>query len=267
MIKQTFLELGLPEITYLIYHRLLESGASPARQLAENLGIPRPTIYDNLKLLIQKGLITEHSEENKKIFQVNDLKILPQLLDIRIEELKEQKKEINQILPDLIKNLKTIEPKIKFYSGVDGIKSVLRELLWYENIDTCAMWPISETVTLLGADYMANLNRRRIRQNISLRTIWPQDKLLDLKEYPFLGVGTRHLRQMRHAPEGMTWSMSYWQYEDKVAFISSKEEMFGFVIHSRDFAELIKAQFEEIWKISKPIKPQPQYTDDFLKTI
>lgn len=167
----------------------------------------------------------------------------------------------------MAQNLESVEPKIKFYSGVEGIKSVLRELLWYENIATCAMWPISETVTLLGADYMANLNRRRIRQNISLRTIWPQDKLLDLKEYPFLGVDKGHLRQMRHAPPGMTWSMSYWQYADKVAFISSKEEMFGFVIHSREFADLIKAQFEEIWKVSEPVAPQPELTDEFLKTV
>ena len=39
--------------------------------------------------------------------------------------------------------------------------------------------------------------------------------------------------------------MSYW-YADKVAFISSRQETFGFVIHSRDFAEMMKAQFEVI---------------------
>ncbi len=65
----------------------------------------------------------------------------------------------------------------------------------------------------------------------------------------------------------MTWGMSYWLYEDKVAFISSKDESFGFVIHSKDFSNLIRSQFDIIWKLSKPIKPQPQHTDPFLKTI
>jgi hypothetical protein len=37
--------------------------------------------------------------------------------------------------------------------------------------------------------------------------------------------------------------MSYWLYADKAAFISSRRETFGFIIHSKDFAELIKAQF------------------------
>ena len=49
----------------------------------------------------------------------------------------------------------------------------------------------------------------------------------------------------------MTWDMGYWMYEDKVAFLSSEKEGFGFVIHSKDFANLIKVQFEEIWKVSK----------------
>lgn len=129
------------------------------------------------------------------------------------------------------------------------------------------MWPISEMINLLGRDYLENLNRRRIRQQISIRGIWPADKKVDLKNHPYLGVGSKHLRQLRIAPEKMTWDMSYWLYADKVAFISSREECFGFLIHSRSFANLIKAQFEVIWKLSKPVKPEPQNTDEFLKTI
>ena len=61
--------------------------------------------------------------------------------------------------------------------------------------------------------------------------------------------------------------MSYWIYADKVAFISSKKEGFGFIVHSRDFAGLQKVQFDEMWRVSDPIKPEPKYTDAFLGTV
>ena len=260
-------EAGISEMASLIYGQLLETGPSSARQLAEKLNIARPSVYDNLKLLMKNGLVVEQEEEHKKIFGVDDVKNLSNLFQSKIEQLKERESELKKLLPTLLKQVKSFEPKIKFYSGSDGIKQVLNNLLWYNNIETLTMWPISEMVNILGKEYLINLNRRRIRQGISIKGIWPQDKAVNFEDYPFLGVGKGHLRELRLAPKGMTWQMSYWLYADKVAFISSQKELFGFVVHSRDFTTLMKAQFEVIWKISKPIQPQPQYTDSFLKTV
>jgi hypothetical protein len=85
-----------------------------------------------------------------------------------------------------------------------------------------------------------------------LRAIWPKDANIDTKERPYLSADEEHLRELRFAPVGMTWNMGYWMYGDKVAFLSSEKEGFGFVVQSKDFANLIKLQFEEIWKISTP---------------
>jgi len=267
MLKKILKDLGLPDSACAIYLRLTETGYSSARQLAENLNLPRPTVYDNLKVLISNGLVVEKNEENKKMFGCDDTKHLLHLVKSKIDDLKKSEEEIKEALSSLTLNVKALEPKVKFYSGPAGIKQVLRDLLWYENIETLTMWPINEMIDILGKEYMETLNRRRIRQKISIRGIWPRDKAVDLKDHPYLGIGAKHLRQLHWAPKGMTWDMSYWLYDDKVAFISSKLEGFGFVVHSRDFAGLIRAQFEQLWKITEPIKAQPQYTDNFLKTI
>ncbi len=267
MLSKILKELGFSDNTIKIYNRLIEAGYSSARQLAENLNLPRPTVYDNLKLLMDNELVVEKTEESKKLFSVDDIKNLKHLVSSKIEELKNNEKIIEELLPGLKLKTKALEPKIKFYNGSEGIKKVLKDLLWYENIETYTMWPISDMVELLGEEYMANLNRRRIRQNISIKGIWPRNKMVDFKKSPYLGVGKGHLRELRLAPASMIWDMSYWLYADKVAFISSKAESFGFVIHSRDFANLIKSQFDVIWQLSKPIKEQTQHTDGFLKTI
>jgi sugar-specific transcriptional regulator TrmB len=235
--------------------------------LAENLNIPRPSVYDNLKVLIQNGLVVEKEEDNKKIFSVDNLNNLPKLIQRKIEVLQIEEKKITDALPNMIRQVRSVEPKIRFYSGVDGIKQVLRDLLWYKNINTITMWPISEMIDLLGKEYMEDLNRKRIKNKISIRGIWPKDKIIDFKAYPFMGVGKGFLRELRTAPRGMTWNMSYWIYEDKTAFISSSNETFGFVIQSKDFSDTMRAQFEVIWPLSKPIKAQPKYTDVFIKSL
>lgn len=267
MLQRVLKELGLPAQAYSVYNYLLEKGPASARQLAENLAIPRPSVYDYVHILNKAGLVVENIQDNKKVFSVDDVKIIPQLIEDKIESLGKEKKLLEKILPELTAKTTSLEPKIRVFSGVDGVKQVLRDMLWHSNIETLTMWPVTEMVELLGKEYMAELNRKRIHNHISVRGIWPKHKPAQLKEYPFLGVGKRHLRETRLAPKGMDWNMSYWLYADKVAFISSRQETFGFVIHSRDFVSLIKSQFEVIWSISTPVKPQPQFTNAFLDTL
>lgn len=267
MLSKLFNELGLPPNAERIYVWILENGACSARTLAENLGLPRPSVYDNLKLLMQKGLVLEREEENRKYFQIDDVNNLPRLLSDKIDVLKKEQSDLSLLLPKLKKHKNAIEPKIRFFSGIEGVKQVLSDMLWYRSIETYAMWPITEMVDILGKEYFERLNRKRIPRHISIRAIWPENKKVSFKEYPFLGTGKGHLRDLRLGPKGMNADMGYWIYADKVAFVSSRKESFGFVIHSRDFAEMMKAQFNTIWHQSKPIKPEPEHTDPFLKTL
>ncbi len=264
---KTLEDIGIPKITGQIYTQLLENTKLSARQLANNLGISRPSVYDHLKTLMKESLVSEMTEEGKTFFVATDKKSLTRFVDDKLEKLSASKKAIEKELAKMHTKKDSVEPRIQFFSGVDGLKNVLQDMLWRENIETLTMWPISDMVKILGKEYLENLNRKRIRNKISIRGIWPKDKAVKFKEYPFLGVGSKHLRELRFAPKGMTWNMSYWQYEDKVAFISSSNECFGFIVQSRDFVSLIKANFEAVWAIAKPIPAEPKYTDLFIKTI
>ncbi len=267
MFKKIFKELDLPENTLRVFNELIEKGPSTARQLALGLNIPRPSIYDNVNLLIEKGLVTERNQDNKKIFSIDNVKNIPELLQSKIDTLKSEKEQIEKLLPSLLNNVGSVEPKIKFYSGIEGLKQVMNHIMLNRNIDTILFWPTSDIVKIFGKEYMIELNKKRIKRNISIRAIYPQDKVLNLKEYPFFGIGGGHLREARLAPKNMTWGMGYWMYEDKVAFISSQKESFGFVVHSKDFAQLLKTQFDAIWNISKSMKAEPHHTDKFLESL
>lgn len=268
MLQKLFEQLGLSEQAYRIYAHLLENGPASARTLATNLAVPRPSVYDYLALLIQKGLVIERIESNKKLFQADDARNLSHLLTQKIDSLKEEKGRLDELLPRLLQETHSIEPKIRFYSGVEGVRQVLNDMImWYRDIDTWALWPIGDMLQILGAEYHAQMNRRRIRSKLYTHGLWPYAQKVSLRENPFLGVGKEFYREIRTAPKGMTWNMGYWIYADKVAFVSSRKETFGFVIHSKDFAEMQKAQFKAIWSVSTPIKPEAAFTKKFLETV
>ena len=267
MLKKLLANIGLLEKSQDIYSCIVEYGPQSARQISEHLGVPRPTVYDNLNSLIKHDLVIEHQESGKRIYSIDSIDNLANLLQLKIDELQQEKRDFNKIIATLEDQTRSSQPRIKFYPGIEGIRQVLSDLLWQKDIETLTMWPVSDMVDILGEEYMENLNKRRIRQNISIRGIWPKDKLIDFKTHPFLGVGKKHLRSIRYAPEKTSWDMSYWIYNDKVAFISSRKESFGFVVTSRDFVQLLKFQFEIIWNISKPVRPQPKYTDEFLNKV
>ena len=254
MFTKIFEELQLSEVTQQVFNELITSGAMNARQLAEKVGIPRPSVYDHLNILKLKGLVMERTEEGGKIFSIDDLRNIEELLNDKIKVLEREKIEFKKSLPSLLQKTSFIEPKIKFYSGKEGMKQVINHIMLNRDIETILMWPMSEMMKVLGDEYLRDLNEKRVRRNIFLRVIWPKDKILNSKKYPYLASDEEHLRDLRIAPESMSWDMGYWMYEDKVAFLSSEKEGFGFVIQSKDFAKLIKAQFEEIWKHSKPSK-------------
>ncbi len=251
MFQKIFNELGLSEITQRVFSDLITNGGTTASKLADRVGVPRSSVYDHLKILINHGLVTERKESYKKVFQIDDVRNLKEMLDNKIDSLKADKRKFELTLPSLLKNVPFAEPQIKFYSGREGMKQLMNHIVLNRNVETCLFWPMSDMMKVFGAEYLKDLNERRVRRNIFLRAIWPKDKALDPKDYPYLMADEEHLRELRFAPAGMTWDMGYWIYEDRVAFLSSEKEGFGFVVQSRDFSNLMKLQFEEIWKISK----------------
>lgn len=253
MFKTIFTEIGLSDLTQKVFSVLLSAGSLTARQLADKVGIPRPSVYDHLNILIEKGLVAERQLEGKKFFYIDNIKNVEELLNDKIDFLKKEKAEFAQSLPSLLAKATFSEPQIKFYSGKEGMKQVMNHIMMNSHIETRLFWPMDEMMKLFGPEYLKELNEKRIRRNIYLRAIWPSNQKIDIKKYPYLQSGENNLRDLRLAPENLKWQMGYWTFDDKVAFLSSEKEGFGFVVQSQDFSNLIRIQFEELWKVSKVV--------------
>ena len=82
-----------------------------------------------------------------------------------------------------------------------------------------------------------------------------------------MNVGKDFLREVRIAPPGIDFSMGYWLFADKAAFLSSRKESFGFIIESKELVEMLKVQFEVLWEMSARITGDQEAGEQFLKEI
>lgn len=269
MLNTLFVSLGISEDEVKAYLHLLEAGPATASALARTLGKPRPSMYGYLSRLQEKGLVSESSRSAVKNFAAEPPEKVMLLFKQKIEELESHQKEYRRLLPELQNKIpsRVSRPKFQIYDGEAGLQHVLKDMLLYRNIETCAFWPIESMIEILSPEFFRYHNKERIKNNIYTKAIWPIGQTVSIKKYPYLGTGKEFKREIRQAPKEIDFSMGYWIYGNKVAFISSRKESFGFIIESAELVEMLKVQFEVLWKLSKPLVINPKDTESFLKEL
>jgi sugar-specific transcriptional regulator TrmB len=240
--------LGLPPPSQKIYRELLEHGETTARFLSEKLGITRPSTYDHLALLVKRGLVVEKKKENKTYFAADDVRHIEQALGNSIERLEEQKKLFATMLPSLLKQASAESPKIKFYEGKEGLTYLINDVLWCTGQTIYTLWPHEEMLKVLGKDTLIRFNNRRLQEKIKVHALWPHESK---QTEDYIWSGKDASTERRHAPEDVSFRMGYTIYGDKVSFVSSHREVFGFIVQSKDFAELMGSQFKVLWQASR----------------
>lgn len=239
---------NLPPSSQKIYKELLENGETTPRMLSERLSITRPSTYDHLSLLKKKGLIVERKVDNKSYFALDDIRQVADVLQENIDSLSEKKEMFLKMLPDLLNSSRTENPTIKFFEGKLGLSHLLNDILWNSRDTIYTMWPYNEMLSVLGKEALIRFNNRRIQEKIEIHALWTE-KNESLNDY--IWEGKDALIKRKHLKKDSSISMGYTIYGDKVSFISSHKEIFGFIVHSKDFADLMRLHFDVLWSGSK----------------
>lgn len=247
-IKDILTSIHVPAPAQTIYLALLENGQATARTLAHRTGITRTSIYDQIKILRAKGLIVERSIEGSTLFEIGDARQLSILLGDQAEQLHAQQTYLEKNLAALIDKSQSLQPKIRFFEGPDGVKQLLKDILWHDDVTLYLYWPYAQMLDFLGEDFLLWFSARRTAHGIPIKTIWGHSSG-KIKKHIFAmddaDVERRYLMQKDVS------SMGYIIYDNKVAFISSTKESFGFIVESVEFASLQKMQFDILWKTAK----------------
>lgn len=168
-------QIGLTDKEVKIYLTLLELGPGSVRSLAEKSGINRGTTYDILKNLKESGLVSYYHKATKQYFIAEDPKKLHSAVDQKLQNLKEVKDKVSQIIP----NLKSLydkaggKPVVKYYEGHQGIKTILSDVL--ETMDHLSEkeYLVFSSSTIKNNLYKAfpNFTKQRINKRIKVKVI------------------------------------------------------------------------------------------------
>lgn len=269
MIENILKLLNFDEYEVKSYLFLLEKGPLTAGALAKSLGVPRSSLYGFLKRLAEDNLIVESQKGGVKIFAAEPPEKINLLFGQKMEALQKAQNDYVKILPEL-KNRqgeKYQAPKFQVFEGAEELRNALKDILLYHDIETQAFWPQKKMVEVLGGEIFRYHNKQRIKNHVSVRAIWPQNQKVEIKKHPYFGSGEKFLREIRIAPPGIDFHMGYWIYGNKIVFISSALESFGFIIQSQEMVQMLKTQFEILWQISKPLLVKKEDAESFLDEL
>jgi sugar-specific transcriptional regulator TrmB len=236
--KQEELEkLGLSPNESKCYVVLLKEGSASANEISRKTGVHRVSVYDALRGLREKGLISQITKANKFLFEAGNPE---KILEI-IKEKEETLENVKKIVPDLVLEFKSAKQKQEIHSfkGLAGIKTVLQEML------------NSKTEILdFGAEYKAKdfllydypkWDKERVKKRIKMRIV------ANMKIKPV----KIPLTIMRYVPSEFHSNVSTYIFDGKVAMIMWVENPLAVLIEHKAVYESYRNYFEYLWKSAR----------------
>ncbi len=227
--------LGLTKREARAYLALLRLEEAKAGEVAEHTKEDRTNVYDSLKSLAKKGLVSKVIRNNRTYYRIAPPKKLR-------DYLVEKEKALNQILPELNALYSSYEPKpvIEVYEGTEGIKTVFNDIL-KEGKNFVGFGATDRAHTLLP-EFTRMYLRDRERKNIRARQFYPEgSKVLESK-----------LSTFKTIPKEFSGPATTLIYGEKVAiFMWFIEPPVVVLIKNKEAARAYRNQFEFMWKMVK----------------
>lgn len=239
--------IGLTQNEADIYELLLKLGEAPAAVILQEANLKRPTVYNTLNTLSQKGLVTA-TDKNKKIhFTPAPPAKLLEMAESQFANLERAKADIQSVIPALTTQYVTSveRPIVRIFEGVEGVKKAHMEIL-NERQEILAYVQINEEIDKQLEKFWPKYYAMRRKYNIFARVISPNTP--GAKEYQ--KNDERELRLTRLIPsEKFPINLEKNIVGNKVAFFSHEAgKLVATIIENKAIAEAEVAAFELAWE-------------------
>ena len=247
-ISEYLRQLGLNEKEDKVYLVCLELGESTITLIFKKSGYPKTTVYFVLEKLEEKGLIEIFEHNNKFEYVPNPPKSLVGLFKEKQAKLQDDIEGLEKVIPELnqLYGRAPFQPKARLFNGQEELRKIYEEILEMPIDEEWYVGETSKIVEALGVQYLKNWITRRVKKKIRSKSIRVRSE--EAKEPEF--VSKEYLRQVRYAPADFRSPTHILIYGDNVAIITTREENFGLVVTSREYASTMKSWFEQLWRVS-----------------
>lgn len=239
--QDALVKFGLSENESKTYLFLLTQESSKANEIYEGTKIQRTFVYEILRNLIEKGLVSYVVKSGVKYFEASDPDKLKKIIE-------EKKIFLDKILPELklIKKLPREKPNVELYEGKEGIKTILESILKINKGQTMYAYANNDLFEKLEY-YFPNFVKRRVKLGIKAKIIQEKTKhLIEARK-----KNKKELKmELKFSEKPFSSSVFIWQ--NKIAMLTLKEEnLMGVVIENKIIADTQMQVFDILWKNSK----------------
>lgn len=232
--------LGFNKKEARTYIALLELGHSTLAELARKAKVKRTTLYDVVRGLKGRGLISTIRSGGRLLYVAED----PRTIQNRMEE---QLSALSATLPELlsIANVLPKKPKVRYYEGIEGIKEIYRDILRYPD-QKMYSWVSDSMINNFDHKFITeHYIPKRLEKKIWAEVIAPETmtgkqfqgkdatalratKLLDAQKFP------------------LSIEVSLYGHES-IGFMSIEDEV-GVIVESKPIADTLKSIFRQQWE-------------------
>ncbi|MDP1884181.1 MAG: helix-turn-helix domain-containing protein [Candidatus Moranbacteria bacterium] len=239
MILDKLITNGFDKKEAQVYITILELGEGTIAEITKKSLIKRSTVYEMIELLKKRGIISQSRRKKRPVFLAENPKKL-------LELLEEEKRGLEEIMPELlsITNLIDKKPKIRYFEGKEAYKEVFNDVLKYPGVEMLGtfnekFWDYEGFFT----DYfMPERQEKKIWARILFRN---NPVLRDVAEE--LGAYFSQTKLVPSEKFNIQIEMVVYGY-NKVGFVSYNEEM-AIIIESQKIHDTQKGFFETIWDL------------------
>lgn len=235
--------LGLTPEESKVYLAVLELGSAFVSSIARRAGVNRSSCYHTLGNLIKKGLVSSFQKGKVLHFTAEDPKRFLQIAEERMERTKE-------LIPELlsITNVLAFKPKIRFYEGLEGIKSIFEDVLTTKG-EVLGYTSIRGLIDLFP-DYFRQYCHKKVKNGIRTRYICPAtaEGVDIIDDYYPQKYDPNLLEILMVNPKEFNFQNEIAIYGNKVAIMSlNPDELIGLLVESTNFAQSMKSVFDLAW--------------------
>lgn len=229
-------ELDLNKRQSSCYLALLELGSSKVGSIIEKTSIPSSKIYDVLKSLIKKGLVSYIIKEKTKHFQASDPKSLLNILE-------QKKKDLEKSLPELIAKQNFSEKqKVEMFEGQKAIFNMFTNLISdTKPKESYRIFSINEENKNENCQvFFKNLAVRRKEKALDVMLLKPIKYYLKEKHTK---LKLRYINL--NLPQGITI------FRNNIILLSWSVNPIAIKIESKQFSDQMNSFFTDLWNKAK----------------
>jgi len=236
--------LGLTKIEARVYVELLKLGSTTTGPLIRKTELHRATVYDVLKRLMEKGLVSYITQQNTKYFQAVDPERFLDFLQEEEEQFQHKKEQTKKLIGELnqLKKATLQRQQANLFVGKKAVRAMYEKILRCKEVWTFGSH--GRFKKIIGS-YFHQFQQRKKRLGIKTR-------LLLSERMRHTELDDPHYAEIRFLQKNYDSPTATHVFGDYVAIIVWEEVPMGFLIESKDTAAAFRNYYQIIWDVAKP---------------